>query len=233
MHEKVDVIVPLRSMSRSASEARVVGSVRFVLHLCPPPLDQPSTKDTRSKFRSYSSRAQAESSPSTCASRGRFVFLDIDRPTFVRGYITEVTISPGASPPAGAVPARHRLARVEASRTRFVTYPSSSLLRPRSSCRTVHFSIASLDVIRSIDGLKRRRRPTGLSSHATPVPAAELCKMDELLATSAPSAPMCCSVVDIPPDSAEVSSLHTACRLRIASNGSDVLGQSFAMKRAS
>ncbi|GBP88912.1 hypothetical protein EVAR_67383_1 [Eumeta japonica] len=33
MHEKVDVIVPLRSMSRSASEARVVGSVRFVLHL--------------------------------------------------------------------------------------------------------------------------------------------------------------------------------------------------------
>ncbi|GBP38497.1 hypothetical protein EVAR_95397_1 [Eumeta japonica] len=35
MHEKVDVIVPLRSMSRSASEARVVGSVRFVLHLSP------------------------------------------------------------------------------------------------------------------------------------------------------------------------------------------------------
>ncbi|GBP19748.1 hypothetical protein EVAR_8908_1 [Eumeta japonica] len=35
MHEKVDVIVPLRSMSRSASEARVVGAVRFVLHLSP------------------------------------------------------------------------------------------------------------------------------------------------------------------------------------------------------
>ncbi|GBP32962.1 hypothetical protein EVAR_20142_1 [Eumeta japonica] len=35
MREKVDVIVPLRSMSRSASEARAVGSVRFVLHLSP------------------------------------------------------------------------------------------------------------------------------------------------------------------------------------------------------
>ncbi|GBP36875.1 hypothetical protein EVAR_96122_1 [Eumeta japonica] len=46
MHEKVDVVIPLRSMSRSASEARVVGSVRFVLHLSPPLLDQPSTKDT-------------------------------------------------------------------------------------------------------------------------------------------------------------------------------------------
>ncbi|GBP73473.1 hypothetical protein EVAR_53902_1 [Eumeta japonica] len=51
MHEKVDVIVPLRSMSRSASEARVVGSVRFVLHLSPS-LDQPSTKDTRELFSS-------------------------------------------------------------------------------------------------------------------------------------------------------------------------------------
>ncbi|GBP70741.1 hypothetical protein EVAR_51040_1 [Eumeta japonica] len=35
MHEKVDVIVPLRSMSRSTSEARVVGSVRFVLYISP------------------------------------------------------------------------------------------------------------------------------------------------------------------------------------------------------
>ncbi|GBP52373.1 hypothetical protein EVAR_37761_1 [Eumeta japonica] len=35
MREKIDAIVPLRSMSRSASEARVVGSVRFVLHLSP------------------------------------------------------------------------------------------------------------------------------------------------------------------------------------------------------
>ncbi|GBP65116.1 hypothetical protein EVAR_5262_1 [Eumeta japonica] len=57
MHEKIDVIVPLRSMSRSASEARVVGSVRFVLHLSPlysPTLLQHENLPVRSvKYRTF------------------------------------------------------------------------------------------------------------------------------------------------------------------------------------